>query len=168
MPPQAIADHIVAVTQDVFGMMLDMEASPVEPAAPKPYNETLLAIVGLAGPYVGSGSLSCDADHARTMAGRMLGTHFAAVNDEVMDAFGEIANMVVGNLKNNLEIHLGQMGLSVPTVIYGCNFRTRTLGRQDWTSVDFECGGGRVSVQVILTETGASNETLAHALALAI
>ena len=73
MEQQALADHIVAATTEVFTMMLDVQAAPVErePSARAP-NETVLALVGMAGSHVGSGTINCDADQARRLAGRML------------------------------------------------------------------------------------------------
>lgn len=49
-----------------------------------------------------------------------------------MDAFGELTNIIIGNLKNELEHHTGPMGLSVPTVIHGKNLTARSDGREEW------------------------------------
>ena len=68
----------------------------------------------------------------------------------MLDAIGEITNMVLGNVKTSLEEVLGPMGLSIPTVIYGRNFTTRSVGQSNWTIVPFQCLGERVAVHVCL------------------
>jgi CheY-specific phosphatase CheX len=45
----------------------------------------------------------------------------------VLDAFAELIDMIIGNVKTALEEHLGPMGMSVPTVVHGKNFTTRTV-----------------------------------------
>jgi chemotaxis protein CheX len=75
---------------------------------------------------------------------------FQAVDDEVMDAFGELTNMIIGNLKTHLERHLGPMALSIPTVVYGKNFATRSPGHEDWTVVPFVWNEGQLNVRVCL------------------
>ena len=64
-------------------------------------------------------------------------SEYSSVTDEVLDAVAELTNMIIGNLKTALEEHLGPMGLSIPTVIHGRNFTSRTVGTQDWTIVPF-------------------------------
>lgn len=149
-----IAKHITGATGDVFSMMLGLEARPDEPVVdrmgPGP-SEGVVALVGLAGSWVGTGTVSCSPEEACWLAGKMLGSEYPSVNEDVLDAVGEIANMVIGNIKTNLEEELGPMGLSVPTVVYGRNFTTRCVGKQNWTVVKFNCGEGTVTVQVMLT-----------------
>jgi chemotaxis protein CheX len=51
--------------------------------------------------------------------------------------------MIIGSVKTDLEQHLGPLGLSIPTVVFGRNFKTRTMANSDWTVVrvywDEEC-----------------------------
>jgi chemotaxis protein CheX len=77
-------------------------------------------------------------------------TEYDAVNDEVLDAVAEITNMIIGNVKTALEERLGPMGLSIPTVIYGRNFSSRAVGKQNWTVVPFHAGSERLEVQLCL------------------
>ena len=57
------------------------------------------------------------------MGANMLMTEASAVNEEVLDAMAELTNMVIGNVKTKLESQLGPLGLSIPTVVYGRNFK---------------------------------------------
>ena len=73
--------------------------------------------------------------------------------DEIRDAFGEVANMIIGNIKTNLEDELGCLALGVPTVTFGKNFSTRSTAKHSWTLVPFTCEGCQLFVQVLLVES---------------
>jgi len=135
-------------------MMLGIDMQPGEPflGDSAGTESGVLALVGLAGPWVGTGSMSCSSGLACHLASRMLMTECAGINDEVLDAFAEVANMVIGNVKTQLEAKLGAMALSTPTVIFGRNFETRRVGSREWVSVPFPCEGGAINVQVCLAE----------------
>lgn len=77
-------------------------------------------------------------------------TPFESVNEEVLDAVGEITNMIIGNVKTALEERVGPMGLSTPTVIYGRNFQTRSARVSEWTVVPFECAEETLWVQLCI------------------
>jgi chemotaxis protein CheX len=109
-----------------------------------------VALLGLAGAWAGSGQLSCDPAFARLVASRMLMTEYTAVDDDVLDAMAEIANMVVGNVKTVLEHSLGPMGLGIPTVLFGHNLETRSIGSPEWIIVPFTCDDGLLNVQITL------------------
>ena len=150
-----LVSRITVATQDVFSMMLGSDAVPgaarTEDGGVGP-TEGVVALVGLTGPLVGTGSVCCSPDLACKLAGHMLMTEYAAVDNDVLDAVGEVANMIIGNLKTSIEDQFGAMWLSVPTVVYGRNFTTRSMGRHNWTVVPFSCSGEEMSVQIVLTE----------------
>jgi chemotaxis protein CheX len=77
-------------------------------------------------------------------------TEYHAIDDEVLDAVAEVTNMIVGNVKTALDDVIGPMGLSIPTVIYGRNFTSRTVGKQDWTIVPFKVENELFEVQICL------------------
>jgi len=145
---------IVASTREVFSMMLGIEVEAGEPFVGESASTEsgVLALVGLAGSWVGTGSLSCSTALACHIASQMLMAPCPGINDEVLDAVAEIANMIIGNVKTQLEATLGNMALSTPTVIYGRNFETRRVGSREWVSVPFPCAGDIVNVQVCLAE----------------
>jgi chemotaxis protein CheX len=148
-----LVEAIRAATREVFSMMLNLELTPgdvfieKEEAAPA---SGVVSLIGLAGPWVGSGSLSCTAEFACKIASHLLDTEYAAMNEDVLDSVAEVTNMIVGNVKTALEDRLGTMGLSTPTVIYGRNFQTRSSGNQEWTVVPFLVEGERMCVQICI------------------
>ncbi len=169
-----IVDIVRAATDDVCTTMLGM--TPEQQAA---YRDTaavlssngVVSLIGLAGTWVGTGSISCSAGLACTLASRLMLTDYDAVTDDVLDAVAEVTNMIIGNVKTALEEHLGPMGLSIPTVIHGRNFTSRTVGTQDWTIVPCLLEGELLEVQVCLAsnhDKGRANLALAGTTAVQI
>ncbi|MEO8130562.1 MAG: chemotaxis protein CheX, partial [Bryobacteraceae bacterium] len=103
-----------------------------------------------AGSWVGTGSVSCTAACACKISSQFLMAEYTSVNEDVLDAIAEITNMVIGNVKTLLEEDLGPMGLSIPTVIFGRNFASRTVGTFEWTVVPFSFEGERIVIQICL------------------
>jgi CheY-specific phosphatase CheX len=61
------------------------------------------------------------------MASKMLGMPAAEVDSESLDALGEIANMIAGNFKGKLSGVGNHCMLSVPTIIVGSDYSTRSM-----------------------------------------
>jgi len=119
----------------------------------------VVSFIGLAGTWVGTGSISCSSACACQLASALLMGEYSAVDDDVLDAVAEVTNMILGNVKTSLEERLGPMGLSIPTVIYGRNFCSKTLGKKEWIVVPFDANGERLEVQLCLTEQRVSERT---------
>jgi chemotaxis protein CheX len=142
-------------TENVFETMLGQsivsESAYMDSVASTSSNG-VVSFIGLAGAWQGTGSIACSASCACRLASQLLMGNYTAVDDEVLDAVAEVTNMILGNVKTALEERLGPMGLSIPTVIYGRNFSSRTVGKQEWTVVPFDCDGERLEVQLCLAE----------------
>jgi len=148
---ELIATTIRQATCEVFATMvgLEVEGQP-EYMGGAGFGATdgLLAFVGLAGSHIGTGTVSCSAGLACRVSSQFLMTELEAVDSEVLDAVGEITNMILGNVKSNLENDLGQLCLSVPTVVYGKNFEARALQNGACVVVPFVCGEERFEVSL--------------------
>jgi chemotaxis protein CheX len=148
-----LAEAIRVATQEVFATMLALELKPGDVYLEKQEavpTSGVVSLIGLAGPWIGTGSLSCSAAFACRLASQLLATEYPAICEDVLDAVAEVTNMIIGNVKTTLENRLGSMGLSTPTVIYGRNFQTRSVGNQEWTVVPFDSEGSRMCVQLCL------------------
>jgi chemotaxis protein CheX len=144
---------IRSATEEVFTMMLNLEIAAGEVFVEKEEavpSSGVVSLIGLAGSWVGSGSLACSAVCAAKIASALLMAPYEAIDEDVLDAVAEVTNMIIGNVKTALESRLGAMGLSTPTVIYGRNFQTRSSGNQEWTVVPFTLGEDRMCVQVCI------------------
>jgi chemotaxis protein CheX len=148
-----LVEAIRAATGEVFTTMLNLSVTAgevfVEKEEPVP-SSGVVSLIGLAGSWVGSGSVACSANCAVKIASALLMTPYTAIDEDVLDAVAEVTNMIIGNVKTALESRLGAMGLSTPTVIYGRNFQTRSSGNQEWTVVPFMLGEDQMCVQVCI------------------
>jgi chemotaxis protein CheX len=148
-----IIESIRASARAVFSTMLGLDLDDGDACtdtAPPQANEGVVSFVGLTGSWTGTGSLACSAGMACRLSGLMLMAQFAAVDEEVLDAVAELTNMIIGNVKTDLEQELGPLGLSIPTVVYGKNFKAKTAGRAEWSVVCFEWEGEPLMVRVSL------------------
>lgn len=138
-------------------MMLNLEVVPGEPYREPPTSgptDGVIALLGLAGQWAGTGIVQCDAILAGKICSQLLATECEtateAVSAEVLDAVAEMANMIIGNVKNSLEDQLGPMGMSIPTVVFGHNFTTRNGGTESWTVVPFSCEQSKLIVKLCI------------------
>lgn len=165
MTHEQLASMIATSTHEVFNTMLGMQVTAGQPysddCAPAPA-EGVLALVGLAGAWAGSGTVACSASLACQISSQMLMQEYSHVDEEVLDAMGEVGNMILGNVKTLLEEELGPMGLSIPTVIYGRNFTTRSVARSQWTVVPFACGAETLHVHLCLVPSKETSVTHRH------
>lgn len=160
MDRNSIIEAVRAATSLVFSTMMnvpvEMEPAFVETATPST-TEGVMAFVGLAGPWVGSGVIAFNSDMACRLSSLFLMSEAATVNEDVLDAVGEIANMIFGNFKTAAEAVVGGLGLSVPTVIYGKHFVSRSLGKSEWVVLPLMCPYGRFQIRIWFTPLAESN-----------
>ncbi len=138
----SILEIVRESTCQVFSTMMGTNVVPgelgVETRSTIP-GEGLVAMVGMAGAVSGSGSLCLSKKMACFVASRFLMAEYEEVNDDVLDAVAELSNMIVGGLKTSLEEQLGPMGLSVPTIVFGDNYITRSPSLGERMRVVFRC-----------------------------
>lgn len=160
MDQKLLVKSVVCAATDVFSMMLGLQITPgeayIEHNAPTE-TERVVALIGLAGSWIGTGMISCSPDFACRISSLMLMSEFDAVNEDVLDAMAEMANMIFGNVKTELEEQLGGLGLSIPTVIFGRNFATRSVGKQSWTVVPISAGNDVLELKICLVKSHDQN-----------
>lgn len=155
--PEHATEQIVAAlssaADEVFLTMLSLNVQPgahrIE-TRPPTRMDGVISFVGIAGPLSGIGSISCSVPSACRIASRMLMTELTTIDDEVLDAVGEITNMVIGAFKQHLEATVGPLSMGIPTVIYGHNFTAKHLSGGSWITVPFECSDTPFEVRLFL------------------
>jgi len=111
--------------EEVFEIMVGSRVKPAAQSEIKPQGG-FTAMVGLAGALCGVLTVRCDAKTAHQVAKSMLGDT-ADTEEQVVDALGEICNMITGNFKNKLTGADNRCMLSVPTVISGGEYSFHSL-----------------------------------------
>jgi chemotaxis protein CheX len=145
-----IGAAIRAATAEVFSVMLGIDLTPGDARMGRTWQDHsgVVAVLGLTGAWGGSGQLSCESEFALRIASKLLMSDYDSIDEEVLDAIAEVANMIVGNVKTSLENTLGPMGLSAPAVFFGGDFETRVIGNPNMVLVPFSCAEGAMTVQV--------------------
>jgi chemotaxis protein CheX len=124
----------------------------------------LVSFIGLAGSWAGTGSLTCSKALGCRISSQMLMTETTSIDEEVLDVVAEITNMVIGSVKTDLEAELGPLGLSIPTVVFGRNFTTKSAGNTDWFVVRFQCEGEQLIVKMCLAPSDKVSHVIPHSL----
>ena len=155
-----ISQSLIRSTGDVFSTMLGSELSGgeviVETSGTEP-NDGVVSFIGIAGSWAGTGSLSCSPAMACRVCAAMLMTEAPAVNEDVLDAVAELTNMIIGSVKTDLEAELGPLGLSIPTVVFGRNFKTRSAATAEWIHVRFLWDGDPLMIKMCLSPSEKSH-----------
>lgn len=158
----SIRQSTTQVCSTMLGIDVGAGTAGTETSPPEA-NDGVLSFIGLAGPLAGTGSLSCSASLACRLCSQLLMSEMTSVNEEVLDAVAELTNMILGNVKTDLENELGMIGLSIPTVIFGKNFKAKTAANAVWHVVRFEWEGETLQVRLCLTPREEShNSALFH------
>jgi CheY-specific phosphatase CheX len=167
-PQEVLPPSITQATSQVFSTMLGMDVEVIETLVERSLPEAtdgLVSFIGLAGTWAGTGSLTCSKTLGCMMCSRMLMVEATSIDEDVLDAVAEITNMVIGGVKTDLEAMIGPLGLSIPTVVFGRNFTTKSAGTTDWIVVRFRCCEGEVlSVKLCLAPTEKVSHVVPHSL----
>ncbi len=131
-------------TRDAFSTMLGQEIVPAEAFVKRSATTAasgVVSLMGLAGKWTGTDSLSCSAAFACRLSSLLLMDECDSRDENVLDGVAEITNMIVGNVESEIEQRLGPMGLTVPTVIFRNKFSNSKCRKQQVDRGAFPVGG---------------------------
>ena len=137
---------------EVFRTMLGCEltrGTPYLKQHDKPDHE-ISGIIGLSGKAVGTTVLSLSHNVAIEATAAMLGDKPIELNADVIDAIGELTNMIAGSAKAQLEEL--EMSISLPNVIIGKNHEVAFPSGVTPIGIPFSCEWGEISVDVGLCQ----------------
>jgi len=117
----ALVKHLIDDTRSVFSTMLGLELMhlPLEVDPLRHFTDCISAMVGLAGTYNGLVSVHQPISLGTKLASVMLDTELQEGDQDILDALGEVANMVAGNFKQHLTKGGSDIRLSTPSVVTG-------------------------------------------------
>jgi chemotaxis protein CheX len=107
-------------------------------------------LISLTGGAKGSVSVSFTEACILSLVSRMFGDEMNEVNEEIMDAAGEIANMISGHARQKLEENGTSLKAGIPTVIAGKNHSISHISGNPVTSIPFNTDFGGFTVEVCL------------------
>lgn len=144
-----ISSYIESIVCDVFMTMLTTEIKKIDGSFSG--NVEVSVFLGIAGKRKYIVLIEAEEDFALKSASCMLMEEINEWSDAVSDAFGEIANMIAGNIKSKLPSEL-ELSLSLPAVVRGKNYTYSTPKMKEITSVIFEAFGGKKMAVKIFEE----------------
>jgi chemotaxis protein CheX len=122
-------DVLLESAKDVFESMIFMSVEQCPDCVPIE-GDCLLGSITFTGSMEGCMGISCDMECAKIIAGNMLAMEGddSISEEEIRDAIGEIANMLLGSIKSNLmKQEIGNLNVSIPCVVSGSHL-TSSLG----------------------------------------
>lgn len=122
MPSAVKVEHInpfVRAAMETFSSMIRTEARPGKPALKQDtkLRADVSGIIGLSGGAKGSVALSFPRITALKAVSAFGGVKVLALDETVVDAIGEIANIIAGSAKKDLSQY--RINISLPTVVMG-------------------------------------------------
>ncbi|MGO9110533.1 MAG: chemotaxis protein CheX [Thermoguttaceae bacterium] len=154
----------IAATLNVFDTMAGMELRRGNPSLKdgiEPSHE-VSAMIGLSGKANGTVVLSVEREVAIQVAAALLQEQPPELNADVTDAMGEMANMIAGQAKAQLE-HLS-MTLGLPTVVTGPGHCLQCPSNAMRICIPFCSSWGALDLEVALAEVSDSCEAAHDAL----
>lgn len=106
-------------------------------------------IIGIAGEAKGMVVISFREFFTTILTSRLLNREVKAITDEVVDAVGEIINIIAGNAKKGLEEY--KLLISLPSIVQGKNHQIRwPSGNAPIICVPFETSHGVFNLSITL------------------
>jgi len=134
----------------------------MEAVAGKPYlkkDDTargdVSGIIGITGDATGSLAISFSEGCICGIVGSMLGETYAEPTQEVLDAAGELTNMISGVARTNLEKMGLQVYAAIPSVIFGKDHTIRHILNSPSIVIPFSTDKGNFVVDICIRTTDA-------------
>ncbi len=154
-----LAEHInpfLNAVSNTFSTMLNCETRKGEMFLVKTGAKLfpISGVIGLSGKAVGTVVINLSEEVAVKAASVMLMTELTEIDDDVIDAIGEIANMIAGAAKAELEEY--ELSLSLPSVVTGQGHEVRFPSNAKAIGVAFETDFGPLRLEVGLESIQAA------------
>ncbi|MHC4489279.1 MAG: chemotaxis protein CheX [Planctomycetota bacterium] len=154
MVEQAVlSDALLKGTKEVFETMVFMNLEESSQFDPSIDGRALLGSIAFKGNMEGSLGICCGAACAQAIAVNMLGIDAAEkINEEeTCDAVCEVTNMVMGCFKSKLADAVGDLEVSIPSVVHGRELKNN-LGK----------GASKILVKVNIADEYAGELSLLY------
>lgn len=163
-----LADHdligpFARAAADVFATMLNCPCrpGPIQSIDRGHRKQSVTSVIGLSGALTGALSITMSKAGAIQVLSRMTGMEAEYVDDFVLDAVGEMANMVGGTGKKALSQF--QLLLGLPQVIVGDDYEVHTprWARHCWLPLECDLGPCSIDVGFNLASSAREREDFA-------
>lgn len=130
----------------------------ITPRAGKPYLKNtpgtwgaVTGVIGMAGDRItGNMLISFDEECVLKIVSKMLMTEYTTINDEVVDAVGELTNIISGGAKTGLSMYGFKFEMATPVMLTGRGLEIRQLTNAPIIVAPFEIDRGRFVLEANL------------------
>lgn len=145
----------VESTLSVFNTMIGVEPKKGELYLKKDDEPSfdISGVIGLAGQAVGSVVISLPESLALSVVSKFLGEEKSSIDNDVVDAIGELINMIAGSTKKVFSERSLRFKISIPNVIVGKGHKIKRPSNVPCIGVFFYVGDERFAVEVALKES---------------
>ena len=140
----------ITATIYMFDTMLKMKVVPGKPVLKQePFPSfDVSGIIGLSGSAQGAIVISFPKVMALKVVSALIGVELKVVGPDMTDGIGELANIIAGNAKQNLEGL--NLSISLPNVIVGKDHVVASQSSTPTIIVPFTCAMGSFAMEVSL------------------
>jgi chemotaxis protein CheX len=147
------AEHVnpfILSNMETFAKMVGTEAKPGKPILKQEarLDYDISGIIGLSGKVIGTVALSFPQATALAVCNKFMSADLKEMNGEILDAVGELINIVAGNAKKGLSEF--NIEISLPSVIVGKNHRIVEPKGSVGFIIPFACALGSFHMAVSL------------------
>lgn len=135
----AYAGPFAAAVQHVFKTMLGLEVTTTEPQLKHitRVSGEITGIMGLAGSMKGTVTVSLTERAALLITNALLGEEYDRVTPDVVDAVGELTNILLGRARSELALTGLHLSASLPTVLLGKDVEINLVTKLPIVSIPF-------------------------------
>ena len=137
---EILTRQLMCDVKDIFTTMVGLEDLlhlPIQIDPVTHFDDCVSSLVGLAGTYNGLVSLHMPSSLAISATSCMLGMEMTALDEDVNDAMGEIANMIAGSFKQHLTKGGLDVHISTPSIIHGKQYAINLSNNPQQIAVRF-------------------------------
>jgi len=145
-----LINPFVKATLNVLKTMAFLDVEPKQPYLKKDIKAKgdVSSVIGLSGETSGTISVSFMEPCILSIVSNMFGEKMTELNEEVMDAVGEIANMISGQARQDLENMGKVLYAAIPTVISGKDHTISHMTTAPIMAVPFHTEYGNFTIEV--------------------
>ncbi|MDR0304902.1 MAG: chemotaxis protein CheX [Chitinispirillales bacterium] len=137
-------------TNETFKTMIGIEPTMEKPIVKSnaEHSHDVSGVIGLSGEAQGSIAISFSKITALRVVSKMLGSELTAVNSDLTDGIGEIANIIAGYSKQYLTDY--KVSVSLPNVVVGSGHELVAPSGVSTIVVPYKCEFGEFAVEIAL------------------
>ncbi|WP_462324915.1 chemotaxis protein CheX [Desulfoplanes sp.] len=150
---QQIITTFSGAVVSVMGTMAQVQATPGKPFTKKagPATGDISGIIGMSnsnGLGKGSMSLTFTSSSALGIVGKMVGENVTELNQDVVDAVGEITNMVCGQGRKGMADHGVVYSGAIPSVVTGPGHTIKHVSTASVLAIPFGTEFGPITIEI--------------------